>query len=74
MIAEKPNQIVRLEERLYKVASQSGRGMYDVIKKKESSGWLCTCPDFEFRNANTFGLFNSASRFVSRFRLELSNP
>jgi len=50
MIAEKSNQIVRLEERFYKVASQSGRGMYDVIKKKESTGWLCTCPDFEYRN------------------------
>jgi len=50
MIAEKPNQIMRLEERFYKVASQSGNGMYDLVKKKESGGWLCTCPDFEFRN------------------------
>jgi len=49
LIAEKPNQIMRLEERFYKVASQNGHGMYDVIKKKEYSGWLCTCPDFEFR-------------------------
>jgi putative transposase len=50
MIAEKPNQIQRLDERFYKVASQNGNGMYDVIKKKESTGWLCTCPDFEYRN------------------------
>ena len=50
IIAEKPNQIMRLEERFYKVTSQSGHGMYDVIKKKESSGWLCTCPDFAYRN------------------------
>jgi transposase-like protein len=50
LIAEKPNQIIRLEERFYKVASQSSQVMYDVIKKKESSGWLCTCPDFEYRH------------------------
>ena len=48
-IAEKPNQIVRLEERFYKVASQSGQGMYRVTKRLKG-GWLCTCPDFEFRN------------------------
>jgi transposase-like protein len=49
-IAEKPNQIMRLDDRFYKVSSQSGNGMYDVVKKKESSGWLCTCPDFQHRN------------------------
>jgi hypothetical protein len=35
IIAEKPNQIMRLDERFYKVASQSGNGMYDVTKKKK---------------------------------------
>ena len=49
MIAEKPNQIMRLEERFYKVASQYGNGMYDVTKK-QVAGWLCTCPDFTYRN------------------------
>lgn len=44
-IAEKSNQIVRLDDRFYKVNSQSGHGMYNVIKKKESTGWLCDCPD-----------------------------
>ena len=48
-IAEKPNQIMRLEERFYKVNSQSGHGMYNVIKRKESTGWLCDCPDFVHR-------------------------
>ena len=48
-IADKPNQIVRLDERFYKVASQSGNGMYEVTKK-EHGGWLCTCPDFVHRN------------------------
>ena len=50
MIAEKSNQIVRLEDRFYKVASQSSEVMYDVIKRKERRGWLCTCPDFQYRN------------------------
>ncbi len=49
-IAEKRNQIQRMDERFYKVASQSSQVMYDVIKKKEGSGWLCTCPDFQYRN------------------------
>jgi transposase-like protein len=49
-IAEKSNQIMRLEERFYKVNSQSGHGMYNVIKRKESTGWLCDCPDFVHRN------------------------
>src|SRR5208337_2028814 len=50
MIAEKSNQIMRLDDRFYKVASQSGNGMYDVVKKKESSGWICDCPDHVHRN------------------------
>jgi putative transposase len=49
LIANKPNQIVRLDERFYKVASQSSDLMYDVTKKLKG-GWLCTCPDFEYRN------------------------
>jgi hypothetical protein len=49
-VAEKSNQIMRLDDRFYKVASQNGAGMYDVIKKKESTGWLCTCPEFTYRN------------------------
>jgi len=49
VIAEKPNQIVVLSERFFKVASQSSDRMYDITKKR-SGGWLCTCPDFVYRN------------------------
>jgi transposase-like protein len=49
MIAEKSNQIMRLDERFYKVASQNGHGMYDVTKGL-NGGWLCTCPDFTYRS------------------------
>jgi len=50
-IAQKPNQIRRLSERFYKVASQSGYGTYDVREARinESVGWICTCPDFTYR-------------------------
>jgi transposase-like protein len=46
MIAQQPNQIQRLDERAYKVASQNGNGMYDVTRTdKFAMGWICTCPD-----------------------------
>ena len=48
-IAHKPNQIIRQAERFYKVASQSGHGMYDVTRQMNDA-WLCTCPDHEYRN------------------------
>jgi transposase-like protein len=48
-IADKPDQVLVLSERFFKVASQSGRGMYDVTKRRQG-GWLCTCPDFEYRH------------------------
>jgi transposase-like protein len=47
-IAERPNQIMRLDERFYKVASQNGHGMYDVTQK-ENGAWICTCPDHIYR-------------------------
>ena len=47
-IAEKPNQIMRLDERFYKVASQNGHGMYDVTQK-ENGSWICNCFDFYYR-------------------------
>jgi transposase-like protein len=50
MIAEKPNQIQRIEERFYKVSSQSGHGMYNVTRThKFAMGWICDCPDWTFR-------------------------
>jgi putative transposase len=50
MIADKPNAIMRLSEKAYKVTSQSGNGMYDVTRTKAFAiGWICTCPDFTYR-------------------------
>jgi transposase-like protein/predicted nucleic acid-binding Zn finger protein len=49
MIAEQPNTIIRQGDRFFKVASQSGHGMYDVTRK-ENGSYLCTCPDFTYRS------------------------
>ena len=48
LIAENPSQIQRMDERHYKVASQSRDGMYDVIHR-ENGSWLCNCLDFHYR-------------------------
>jgi transposase-like protein len=54
MIAEQPNAIIKQDKRFYKVASQNGHGMYDVTRK-ENGGWLCTCPDFQYRGIHAGG-------------------
>lgn len=46
-LANKPNQIKRIDETNYKVKSQSSDNEYDVILGE--SGWLCSCPDQMFR-------------------------
>ena len=49
-IAQVPNQVVRLDDKFYRVASQSGDGMYDVTRTKSFAiGWICNCPDFNYR-------------------------
>jgi putative transposase len=70
MIAEKPNQIQRLDNRFYKVNSQSRDLCYDVVKKKESSGWLCTCPDFQHRNVQCKHIW--AVQFSLKLREEVA--
>jgi transposase-like protein len=47
LIAEKPNQIMRMEEGFYKVASQSRNLSYDVTLI--STGWKCSCLDYHYR-------------------------
>jgi transposase-like protein len=48
IIAEKPDQIQRMDERSYKVASQSRDIMYDVTQK-ENGSWICSCFDHYYR-------------------------
>jgi len=47
-IAEKLDQIQRMDEWFYKVASQSGHGMYDVLRR-ENGSWICDCFDHHYR-------------------------
>ena len=50
MIAEKPNQVLRFDDWLYKVASQSGHGFYNVTRSQAfGAEWICGCPDFNYR-------------------------
>lgn len=46
-IAALADQIVRLDNERFKVASQSGNGFYDVISSQ--NGWICSCPDHVHR-------------------------
>ncbi|MGB9022873.1 MAG: DDE-type integrase/transposase/recombinase [Candidatus Bathyarchaeia archaeon] len=73
MIAEKPNQIRCIRERFYRVVSQSGRGMYDVRKARmnETIGWICTCPDFVYRQVKCKHIW--AVEFSAKLR-ELVKP
>lgn len=51
LIADKPNAIQRLDERTYRVTSQSGNGTYLVRKARmnRTIGWVCECPDHTHR-------------------------
>jgi transposase-like protein len=49
LIAEQPSAIIKQAERFYRVTSQSGHGMYDVVRR-ENSSWICNCLDFHYRN------------------------
>lgn len=69
-IADKPNQIMRLDERFYKVASQSGHGMYNVFKKKESTGWICDCADFTYRQIQCKHIWAVQISFAVRKQVE----
>jgi len=46
-IADKGNQVKKVNDNSFKVKSQSGKGAYEV--KATPSGMTCSCPDFVFR-------------------------
>jgi transposase-like protein len=72
LIAEQPNQIQRIDERSYKVASQSGDGMYDVVRR-ENGSWLCNCLDFHYRAAQLHQIVRCKHIIACQIRLELKN-
>ncbi|MCK9442434.1 MAG: SWIM zinc finger domain-containing protein [Methanothrix sp.] len=46
-IADQGNQVNKVNDRSFKVKSQSGNGFYEVKETKE--GITCDCPDFVYR-------------------------
>ncbi len=49
LIAESHDQIERVDERTYRVKSQSGKGFY-TVHLNTTTGWVCACPDHVYRN------------------------
>jgi transposase-like protein len=47
-IAQSSGQVTRIDELLYTVKSQSGRGEYTV--NKINGEWVCDCPDYTYRH------------------------
>jgi transposase-like protein len=70
LIAEKPNQIQRIDERCYKVASQNGHGMYDVIQR-ENGSWICDCLDFHYRAAELHQIVRCKHIWAVEFSLRI---
>jgi putative transposase len=54
-IAELQTNIRRINDRFYKVKSQSGNGKYDVTSN--ALGWTCSCADHKFRGVKCKHIF-----------------
>ncbi|MCL4437085.1 MAG: DDE-type integrase/transposase/recombinase [Thaumarchaeota archaeon] len=46
-IAKLDGEVKRVDQHFYRVNSQSGNGLYDIIEGE--LGWLCSCPDHIYR-------------------------
>jgi transposase-like protein len=66
-IAELPDQIQRMDAMTYRVKSQSGIGLYDVIHGYQ--GWRCSCPDHIHRAVDCKHIW--AVRFSLAIRKEV---
>lgn len=66
-IADKSNQITRLDSCTYKVKSQSIDREYDVLKTE--LGWSCSCPDYIYRKVKCKHIF--AVEFSVAIRLSV---
>jgi len=50
-IANKANQIQRIDDNSYRVKSQTRNELYEIIKSSSTElGWICSCPDHMYRN------------------------
>lgn len=68
--------VARVNNRLYRVKSQSGNGEYEV--KSNGAVWTCACPDFQTRGStckHVFAvLFSKKLRLQARFDVEEETP
>ena len=63
------NQVKRLDDQTYQVTSQSGNGLYSVVRR--GRGWRCSCPDHIFREVKCKHIW--AVEFSQALRAEVSN-
>ncbi|NJD75580.1 MAG: hypothetical protein FIB08_00600 [Candidatus Methanoperedens sp.] len=68
-IAEKNGQIIRINDNLYKVKSQSSDTLYDV--KYTEIGWKCTCPDHTTRGVQCKHIYAVEISFAIRKEVEV---
>ena len=62
------NQVKRLDDQTYQVSSQSGNGLYSVVRR--GRGWRCSCPDHIFREVKCKHIW--AVEFSQALRAEVS--
>ena len=63
------NQVKRLDDQTYQVSSQSGNGLYSVVRR--GRGWRCSCPDHIYRELKCKHIW--AVEFSQALRAEVSN-
>jgi transposase-like protein len=63
------NQVKRLDDATYQVTSQSGNGLYTVVKRERH--WRCSCPDHIYREVKCKHIW--AVEFSQALRAEVSN-
>ncbi len=68
-IAERDGQIKRIDDRAYKVKSQSGNGSYDVISTE--IGWKCSCPDHQTRGVKCKHIYTVEFSYAMRKEVEV---
>lgn len=69
-IAEKAGQIIRINDKSYKVKSQSSETLYDVISTE--IGWKCSCPDHTSRGVKCKHIFAVEVSFNLREQVKKS--
>jgi Transposase and inactivated derivatives len=68
-IAQLNGMVQRIDASAYKVKSQSGNGIYDVLATE--LGWKCSCPDYAFRNEKCKHVFATEFSLTVRKTVEV---